>query len=396
MGLDRTRWLAGVAEGPGGAITLMLQNWEGVVCQGGPSSLLTDLRAAGATVEWLTLDLASLSRGSTREYLHLIDASGWDAGGQTTYCAHVDALLQRDGTWASDVKVWIPAQLLLNALLAPVESLRRWLFQPTAYADYIHVLHGDRRRGLRFEFDRQRWYGRRTSEHNNEALALVQWLKCYPSAIAACGSVYESVSRGALDIRMPKCTVQFRALVVTKGEHLAVTGLQARRIWAQDEPLSFAVGRVPQDFIVGRISAAKRRHIRKGVRAKELLRPTLKDGGFTPEQKAALTVKLKGTLVRHPRARLQGLDCLDILLVKFGTPLSWEELPITRLEKFSARRYYVELVRAGKWPTVAKAMKRVSEWSEAKSTPRPPQHTGGAPVRGFHASGRTRPKPAVQ
>jgi hypothetical protein len=188
------------------------------------------LPVPGSQRKQATFQLDLGSPHPTADYLDALDLKHLHSGGQTCYLFP---------TTVGDLV--IPAQLLVNAVLAPTTLLRGALLSPHGPRALVTVFVDDT--GLRAERTPSRM--REFHEQRRGAAARVEWVQTYPSASRAWSSVYARALGGRLDLALPAATAVASFAGIEKAGRLYVATLTFKELTPTEERHKFALGQTP-------------------------------------------------------------------------------------------------------------------------------------------------------
>lgn len=332
-------WITGIGRTEDG-MCVELQALDG-------SKALTPLEAADANLglpklsgRKIRLDLTSLQTGNTMTYLEGLGLGALEASGQHVYEAELGG-----------IKLMIPGQLLVLAILGSKIGLRCVMLKPWSPSRLMTVLANDRtievfptpHRMLRFQVEKQ-------------GVAIrIEWMMTYPSAHAAWNSVYRNALDGRFDMTLPRAVVEATVWTRQADDILLVTNLDVHTLTPLEAPFEFAEGLARSEFVF---------HIeRRGPTHGKATPPTSDSrlqaqSALGPMSDATWArvdawLKARWTKGRGGVSRKHSIrDILDLVVLKLGSGSPWSKISAVEGLADAAQNLMFLLRRAGLWKEV--------------------------------------------
>lgn len=354
--LSTTKWIAGVLRGQGNRVALRLQHLDGGTSVGTFSDLAPMLKVAdGRLKRVLTVQMSEFEVGSVRDYLGGIGLPSLDAGGQQVYVVETHL-----------GPVWVPAQLMILAMFGTNALTRPYLMSPLGL--HMAMRSFEHRQGMRLVETPMN--PRRGADDREYGRRKLEWALHYPSAVAAWASIFAHAAHGRVAITLPNAVARLKLTGCSRGSDMFATGLSLVTVTPTEQPLEFARGRVPTDFV---FHDGLRRDFSGTTRAgppaarSEALMTASRGQPLTDAQWARLEPRVRRALQpSNPNFPGQPLRfplryLLDVLSLKFGTPLAWRKVPYPRAHVRAAKYVYLKLLRLGCWDEILKRLAGAGE-----------------------------------
>lgn len=347
------RWISGVARDSQRRMVFHLQSLSGQLSMGTFSDLAPMLKVPGSQLKRVvTAELREFKPTSTKAYLRGIGHTHLCADGQEAY-----SLETKLGA------VVVPAQVLIIAMFGGNALTRPYLLSPLGlHMAMLSFPHG---RGM--QLVETPLNPIRGADDREYAKRKLQWALHYPSAAASWGSIYARAAGGRVGLRLPRAAARLKITGVTDGETLYATAATLVALTATEEPMEFALGRVPREFI---FHEGLNREFPSGRSAGppastfEPYRRATSGGPLTDAQwsrvEPLVSVALAPSNPNFPGQPLRfPLRYLfDILSFKFGLPVPWSKVNYPRSHVRAAKYVYLKLVHQGVWDAVTAALDR--------------------------------------
>lgn len=312
------------------------------------ASLLVDAKSRKYS-RYVECDLADLKRLDVDEAREIAALAG----------IHED-VARAQSFWVLAVgsrKLFVPAQVLIQALVGMYRLQREAMFSPVGYQ--LKTVLVEERDGLRAKLSSSRTT--RTLDDTPELAVSILWTSCYPSARKMHASVLRYALNGRFDIELPRARLTMSFVGQELG-HCSVlaTRLSIAAIVPLEAPMDHAAGKVPAKFVirdVDQISPARRKSswdksARRGPQ----------DGGYDADIRDARFRtplsdeewhSVRHVLFKHAsrmrlhEARARGK--VDLILLKRSTGDSWQSVASSSITKTTLESYFSHLVLTGKW-----------------------------------------------
>lgn len=346
--LSTDRWVSGVARDGQRRIVLQLESLSGQPSMGTLSDLAPILKVSGAHMKRVvTAELSHFEPTHPRSYLKGIGHSHLSVEGQEVY-----ALTTNLGA------VVVPAQLLIVAMFGTNALTRPYLLSPLG----MHMAMQSFPHGRGVQLVETPMNPIRGADDREYARKKLQWALNYPSAAASWGSLYARAASGRVGLRLPRAEARLKVTGVTDGESLYATAVSLVALTATEEPMEFARGKVPREFVFheglnrefpsGRSvgpPASTYAPFRRATSGDALtdaqwrrVEPLVRDA------LAPSNPNFPGQPLRFPLRYL-----FDILSFKFGLPVPWSKVAYPRGHVRAAKYVYLKLMQLGRWDAVA-------------------------------------------
>lgn len=309
-------WISGIGRDSDGRLCVQAQGRDGARTHVGLAKVRPDIGRVQPCRRKVALALHELRRGSTRAYLDGLGLAALDDKGQPVY----------EATVGSETLV-IPAQLLVLALFGPTASLRRLLWSPLG-AGHAMAPADTESAELGFAPNSA---GTLSHACQDAAHGRLQWVLTHRSANEAWGSVYRNALDGRFDMSMPKAMADVSVWVAPSAGGLLATSLKVLRIVPAEEPVPFAHGKVPREFVLDqRMIAPKvdRTPVHDARLSVTNCTEPMSDEQWSHIEALLLQARGQGSGAKRgvPGAHKMR-DIVDVLRLKLGTPLTWVQVP---------------------------------------------------------------------
>lgn len=229
-------WISGFSRDSDRRLLVRVQTASGHEVLTTLADLSADLGFEGArTLRRTAIQLHERTEVATSEYLAGLGRPDLSAAGQPVY-----AFSSPDG------QLLIPAQLLVLATVGSQKQLRHELLSPEGPSALMTLLVKPEGLVMVPTPCRSRGYDLQPQWNASR----LEWVQCFPSALAAWSSVHANALRGRMDISPIKarCSVNVRGFRAADGAFL-VTSLKVAEVWPEEPPFEFAEGLAAASFL---------------------------------------------------------------------------------------------------------------------------------------------------
>jgi hypothetical protein len=241
---------------------------------------------------------------------------------------------------ADGMSYLVPASVLIAALVRPIQRIYPYLFKPQGLESICTPLFEKEGPTVGTYTGQTGVFGS-ISRASKGLLSSYSWMHCFPSACAMWSSVYLAACEGRLDIELPLARLTMTMRSVRLGKQRLVSEMNITQLNALDAPFNFATEH-PNQMVL---------HESNQLDWKKLFRPavTIPPRGSEWQLLDQEWEAIKPLLSQRAQRKFCLRKIIDLLLLKFGTGLSWHKLPFRELNFPIVQNTYRQLKKRGQW-----------------------------------------------